>query len=232
MAKKLAAGQKANKSEEIRQLLRSGVHKPTEVAAKLAERGITVSPQMVSTIKSKMSARRSAERLANGEPRPTAMLRPPISKRWQSLSWQCTTWVALRRRTKCSRRWRSSSPLLTCSLILTTVGDPMTRPTPSYRDAYKGRGKYAIENNAMLDQEQLRLNAWEGESTRYKPVAVPLFFVGARCCLFAPSLRPFTILGLAIEASRLDRGMAPLEKAERADPYHSNPIIEKYAPRY
>jgi hypothetical protein len=53
----------------------------------------------------------------------------------------------------------------------------MTRQTPSYRDAYAGRGKYAIENNAMLDQEQLRLNAWQGESTRYKPTVVPLFFV-------------------------------------------------------
>jgi hypothetical protein len=63
MAKKPAAGQKANKSEEIRQLLRSGVHKPTEVVAKLAERGITVSAQMVSTIKSKMSARRSARKI-------------------------------------------------------------------------------------------------------------------------------------------------------------------------
>ena len=72
----------------------------------------------------------------------------------------------------------------------------MTRPTPSYRDAYKGRGKYAIENNAMLDQEQLRLNAWEGESTRYKPVAVPLFFVGGALllvCAIAATIYYFVI---------------------------------------
>ena len=63
MAKKPIAGQKSNKSEEIRQVLKSGIHKPTEVQAKLAERGIDVSPQMVSTIKSKMSARRSARKI-------------------------------------------------------------------------------------------------------------------------------------------------------------------------
>jgi hypothetical protein len=63
MAKNLRADQKPNKSEEIRQLLRRGVRKPTEVQAKLAERGIEVSTQMVSTIKSKMSARRSARKI-------------------------------------------------------------------------------------------------------------------------------------------------------------------------
>ena len=63
MPKKPIAGQKPNKSEEIRRVLKSGVHKPTEVQAKLAERGIDVSPQMVSTIKSKMSARRSARKI-------------------------------------------------------------------------------------------------------------------------------------------------------------------------
>jgi hypothetical protein len=63
MAKKSGANQRHNKSEEIRKTIRSGVTKPTEVQAKLAERGIQVSPQMVSTVKSKMVARRSARRI-------------------------------------------------------------------------------------------------------------------------------------------------------------------------
>jgi len=62
MAKR-ASRQKPNKSEEIRTLIKSGLTKPTEVQAKLAERGIKVSAQMVSTIKSKMSARRSARKI-------------------------------------------------------------------------------------------------------------------------------------------------------------------------
>ena len=61
MAKR-AAGD-VNKSEEIRKLVKSGVRKPAEVQATLAERGIKVSRQMVSTIKSKMRARKSARRI-------------------------------------------------------------------------------------------------------------------------------------------------------------------------
>ena len=61
MAKR--AGHKPNKSEEIRKLIKSGVTKPLEIQAKLADRGIKVSPQMVSTIKSKMRARRSARKI-------------------------------------------------------------------------------------------------------------------------------------------------------------------------
>lgn len=62
MAKKKPAAD-VNKSEEIRKLVKSGVSKPTEVQAALAERGIQVSPQMVSTVKSKMSARRRARKI-------------------------------------------------------------------------------------------------------------------------------------------------------------------------
>jgi phosphohistidine phosphatase SixA len=62
MAKR-AAGEGVNKSEEIRKLVKSGVKKPAEVQATLAERGIKVSRQMVSTIKSKMRARKSARRI-------------------------------------------------------------------------------------------------------------------------------------------------------------------------
>jgi hypothetical protein len=63
MSKKKTPGQKRSKSDEIRQVLKSGIHKPIEVQATLAARGVEVSPQMVSTVKSKMSARRSARQI-------------------------------------------------------------------------------------------------------------------------------------------------------------------------
>jgi hypothetical protein len=56
-----AAGD-VNKSEEIRKLIKSGMRKPAQVQAALAERGIKVSRQMVSTIKSNMRGRKSARR--------------------------------------------------------------------------------------------------------------------------------------------------------------------------
>jgi hypothetical protein len=59
--KKSASG--VNKSEEIRLLLKSGVTSPKEVQAALAARGIQVSPQMVSIIKNKVTARRSARKI-------------------------------------------------------------------------------------------------------------------------------------------------------------------------
>ena len=62
MAKKKPASG-INKSEEIRQLLKTGVTSPKEVQAALAARGIEVSPQMVSTVKNKVSARRSARKI-------------------------------------------------------------------------------------------------------------------------------------------------------------------------
>ena len=62
MAKR-AAGTSLNKSEEIRNLIKSGVTKPAEVRATLAERGIKVSAQMVSTVKTNMRARRSARKI-------------------------------------------------------------------------------------------------------------------------------------------------------------------------
>ncbi len=46
-----------------------------------------------------------------------------------------------------------------------------------YRDTYEGRGKYAKENHAMLDREQARLDAWQDQSTLYKPTNMRLFFV-------------------------------------------------------
>ncbi|MEX2139562.1 MAG: hypothetical protein WD894_09895 [Pirellulales bacterium] len=45
---------------------------------------------------------------------------------------------------------------------------------PQYRDNYEGGGKYAKQNDAMLDQEQLRLTAWQKESTVYKPTLIPI----------------------------------------------------------
>ena len=36
------------------------------------------------------------------------------------------------------------------------------------------RGKYATENEAMLDQEQLRLTAWQAESTVYRTTRMPI----------------------------------------------------------
>jgi hypothetical protein len=38
----------------------------------------------------------------------------------------------------------------------------------SYRDNYEGRGKYAKENDAMLDSERLRAIAWQKEPTEFK----------------------------------------------------------------
>jgi hypothetical protein len=63
MAKRGAARSDVNKSEEIRNTVRSGIRRPKEVQAKLAERGIQVSRQMISTIKSKMFARRKARKI-------------------------------------------------------------------------------------------------------------------------------------------------------------------------
>lgn len=70
MPRKPEAEQKLSKSEEIHRLLKSGVRKPSDVRAKLAERGIEVSPQLVSTVRSKMSAHRSARKI--GRRRATA----------------------------------------------------------------------------------------------------------------------------------------------------------------
>ncbi len=86
MAKKSGANQRHNKSEEIRKTIKSGVTKPSEVQAKLAERGIQVSTQMVSTVKSKMVARRSARRIGAAAQAPIPVLRRPISRRWRDSS--------------------------------------------------------------------------------------------------------------------------------------------------
>jgi hypothetical protein len=57
-------GRRGEKSEAIREMLRSGVKKPADVKARLAERGIQVSTQMVYTVKARMSARRSARKIS------------------------------------------------------------------------------------------------------------------------------------------------------------------------
>lgn len=62
MAKR--AGRKGEKSEAIREMIRSGVKTPADVKAKLAERGIPVSTQMIYTVKARMSARRSARKIS------------------------------------------------------------------------------------------------------------------------------------------------------------------------
>jgi hypothetical protein len=62
MAKR--AGRKGQKSEAIREMIRSGVKKPAEIKSKLGERGIQVSTQMVYTVKARMSARRSARKIS------------------------------------------------------------------------------------------------------------------------------------------------------------------------
>jgi phosphohistidine phosphatase SixA len=61
MAKR-AKGEKPNKSEEIRQLIKTGA-KPAEIQATLAQRGIKVSMPMVYTVRSKMRARRTARKI-------------------------------------------------------------------------------------------------------------------------------------------------------------------------
>jgi hypothetical protein len=53
------AKRKVNKSEEIRQVLASGIESPTEVAATLAAKGIKVSPSAVSVIKGKWKKTRT-----------------------------------------------------------------------------------------------------------------------------------------------------------------------------
>ncbi len=63
MAKQSARGPKGHKSEEIRKLIKSGMTKPADIQAKLAERGIQVSIQMIYTVKARMSARRSANKI-------------------------------------------------------------------------------------------------------------------------------------------------------------------------
>lgn len=62
MAKR--AGRKGQKSEAIREMIKGGVKKPADIKAKLAERGIQVSTQMVYTVKARMSARRSARKIS------------------------------------------------------------------------------------------------------------------------------------------------------------------------
>lgn len=62
MAKR--AGRKGQKSEAIREMVRSGVKKPADIQAKLGERGIQVSTQMVYTVKARMSAQRSARKIS------------------------------------------------------------------------------------------------------------------------------------------------------------------------
>jgi hypothetical protein len=63
-----------------------------------------------------------------------------------------------------------------------------THEPRAYRDKYDGRGKYAKENHAMIEQEQVRLNAWENESTSYGPMNMALLIVAllsAACVLAA-----------------------------------------------
>jgi hypothetical protein len=55
-------GGKPNKSEEIRNLIKTGA-KPAEIQATLAERGIKVSTSMVYNVKSQMRARRKAKKI-------------------------------------------------------------------------------------------------------------------------------------------------------------------------
>jgi len=38
----------------------------------------------------------------------------------------------------------------------------------SYRDNYDGRGKYAMENDAMLNSECSRITAWQDQPTQYQ----------------------------------------------------------------
>jgi hypothetical protein len=59
------------------------------------------------------------------------------------------------------------------------LGRRKTREPRSYRDKYDGRGKYAKENHEMIDREQVRLNAWQDESTSYSPKNMALFFIVA-----------------------------------------------------
>jgi hypothetical protein len=64
-------------------------------------------------------------------------------------------------------------------------GGPTTRDPQMYRDVYEGRGKYAKENHAMLGREQVRLDAWQNESTLYKPTTARLFYIVATVLLAA-----------------------------------------------
>ena len=56
-------GRRGLKSEEIRKLIDSGVDKPSDIQARLAERGIQVSTQMVYTVKARMAARKTARKI-------------------------------------------------------------------------------------------------------------------------------------------------------------------------
>jgi hypothetical protein len=55
-------GGKPNKSEEIRNLIKTGA-KPVEIQAALAGRGIKVSTSMIYNVKSQMRARRTAKQI-------------------------------------------------------------------------------------------------------------------------------------------------------------------------
>ena len=55
-------GGKPNKSEEIRNLIKTGA-KPAEIQAALAGRGIDVSTSMIYNVKSQMRARRTARKI-------------------------------------------------------------------------------------------------------------------------------------------------------------------------
>jgi hypothetical protein len=68
---------------------------------------------------------------------------------------------------------------------------------PSYRDHYEGRGKYAKQNDAMLIQEQLRLDAWQDESTQYKARVVPTLMVLAALLVVASIFAAVYFLALA-----------------------------------
>jgi hypothetical protein len=61
MARRGRAG-KPNKSEEIRNLIKTGA-KPTEIQQALAGRGIDVSTSMIYNVKSQMRARRKARKI-------------------------------------------------------------------------------------------------------------------------------------------------------------------------
>jgi hypothetical protein len=55
-------GGKPNKSEEIRNLIKTGA-KPADIQSTLAARGVDVSTSMIYNVKSQMRARRTAKRI-------------------------------------------------------------------------------------------------------------------------------------------------------------------------
>ena len=184
MAKKKTPEQKRDKSEEIRQVILSGVHKPTEVQAILAARGIEVRRKWSRPSRARCPLGDRRGRSVAGEHRLTAQPATDIKTLAPVLSSRSMTWAGSPTLEKCWWRWRSSKrKAVPAGSVLS---ERQARCLVwSIATTMKAAASTRQENHAMLDRERERTAEWQGQSTRYRATIVPLYFAAAGLMLAA-----------------------------------------------